>query len=79
MILTPYSKSDCEVIIHLYEKFGIDQTLQIIDGVFAFVLIDLDVNKIFVARDTYGVRPLFAATYNPMLLIISAIFCLHLN
>ena len=58
----PYSKSDCEVIIHLYEKFGIDQTLQIIDGVFAFMLIDLDTNKIFVARDTYGVRPLFAGT-----------------
>ena len=55
----PHSKSDCEVIIHLYEKFGIDQTLQIIDGVFAFILIDLDANKIFVSRDTYGVRPLF--------------------
>ena len=57
--VTPHSKSDCEVIIHLYEKFGIDQTLQIIDGVFAFILIDLDANKIFVSRDTYGVRPLF--------------------
>ena len=57
--VTPYSTSDCEIIIHLYEKFGIDQTLQVIDGVFAFILIDLDVNKIFVARDTYGVRPLF--------------------
>jgi len=57
--VTPRSKSDCEVIIHLYEKFGIDQTLQIIDGVFAFILIDLDANKIFVSRDTYGVRPLF--------------------
>ena len=58
--VTPYSTSDCEIIIHLYEKFGIDQTLQVIDGVFAFILIDLDANKIFVARDTYGVRPLFA-------------------
>ena len=27
-----------------------------------FIIIDLDANKIFVARDTYGVRPLFAAT-----------------
>ena len=60
--VVPVSGSDCEVIIHLYEKFGIDQTLQLIDGVFAFILIDLTENKIFVARDTYGVRPLFAGT-----------------
>ena len=58
--VVPHSKSDCEIIIHLYEKFGIDQTLQVLDGVFAFMLIDLNINKIFVARDTYGVRPLFA-------------------
>ena len=65
--VNPYSGSDCEIIIHLYEKFGIDQTLQVIDGVFAFILIDIDTNKIFVARDTYGVRPLFAATVsNPV-------------
>ena len=60
--VTPFSGSDCEVIIHLYEKFGIDQTLQMIDGVFAFILIDLDESKIFIARDTYGVRPLYAGT-----------------
>ena len=36
--VTPYSTSDCEIIIHLYEKFGIDQTLQVIDGSFAFIL-----------------------------------------
>ena len=62
--VTPTSGSDCEIIIHLYEKFGIDQTLQVLDGVFAFMLIDIEENKIFVARDTYGVRPLFAATAN---------------
>jgi len=53
------SKSDCEIIIHLYKKYGIEQTLQMLDGVFAFVLYDTIKNKIFVARDTYGVRPLF--------------------
>ena len=57
--ITPKSKSDCEVIIHLYKKFGIQQTLQMIDGVFAFVLFDTNTKQIFVARDTYGVRPLF--------------------
>ena len=43
-ILCPHfqlqTKSDCEIIIHLYNKYGIKQTLQHIDGVFAFVLFD---------------------------------------
>ena len=57
--VTPYSKSDCEIIIHLYKEHGIQQTLQILDGVFAFVLVDTIKKQIFVARDAYGVRPLF--------------------
>jgi asparagine synthase (glutamine-hydrolysing) len=51
--------SDCEVIIHLYCQFGIHQTLDMLDGVFAFVLYDLNSEKVYVARDRFGVRPLF--------------------
>tara|TARA_X000000950_G_C13908246_1_gene657867 strand:+ start:1561 stop:3267 length:1707 start_codon:yes stop_codon:yes gene_type:complete len=57
--ITPNTLSDCEVILHLYKKFGIKHTLQLLDGVFAFVLIDKTNKKVYVARDTYGVRPLF--------------------
>ena len=56
------SGSDCEIIIPLYKKYGIKQTLQMLDGVFAFVLYDKSLQKIIVARDTYGVRPLFMST-----------------
>ena len=59
MGLTGKSNSDCEVIIHLYKKYGIEQTLLMVDGVFAFVLIDNNINEIFISRDLYGVRPLF--------------------
>jgi len=55
--------SDCESIIHLYKKFGIAYTLNMLDGVFAFLLFDKIKNKIYVARDPYGVRPLFCS-YN---------------
>ena len=55
----PKTKSDCEIIIHMYNKYGIKQTLQHLDGVFAFILFDYKRNIIYVARDTYGVRPLF--------------------
>ena len=60
--VTPTTSSDCEVIIHLYILYGIDYTLGLLDGVFAFVLFD-NRNKeypiVHVARDPYGVRPLY--------------------
>jgi len=63
MNIKPKSDSDCEVIIHLYKKYGIDQTLQMLDGVFSFILIDYRLenpeSKIYIARDPYGVRPLY--------------------
>ena len=56
---TPVTYSDCEVIIHLYLKYGIDYLLDKLDGVFSFVLYDSNQNIIYVARDPYGVRPLY--------------------
>ena len=59
------TNSDCEIIIHLYKKYGIEHTLQLLDGVFSFVLFDFenaDCPKAYIARDTYGVRPLFMMT-----------------
>jgi asparagine synthase (glutamine-hydrolysing) len=57
MGITPTTDSDCEVIIHLYIRYGIHQTLRMLDGVFAFVL--FCPNNVYVARDPYGVRPLY--------------------
>ncbi len=56
--------SDCEIIIHLYKKFGIEYTLNKLDGVFSFALFDKTKNKMFVARDPFGVRPLFYSYNN---------------
>ena len=64
MNIEPITDSDCEVIIHLYLKYGIEQTLVMLDGVYAFVLYDNRINEkltnnIYIARDPYGVRPLY--------------------
>ena len=68
------SGSDCEIIIHMYEKYGIEETIKNLDGVFAFVLYDKSKNKTFIGRDPYGVRPLFMGkTQNNELLICSEI------
>lgn len=65
MEITPETDSDCEVIIHLYIKYGIEQTLNMLDGVYSFILFDNRINVkdlsnyIYIARDPLGVRPLY--------------------
>ncbi|XP_071101856.1 asparagine synthetase [glutamine-hydrolyzing]-like [Haliotis cracherodii] len=49
---------DTEPIIHLYAKYGIDFPSHL-DGVFAFCLLDTANRKVFIGRDTFGVRPCF--------------------
>lgn len=63
--IIPNTNSDCEIIIHLYRKYGIEQCLRLLDGVFAFILLDLSNNltpQIIIARDPFGVRPLYQLT-----------------
>ena len=76
MDLKPTTGSDCEVISHLYMRYGIEQTLQMIDGVFAFVLYDMNESKMYVARDPFGVRPLYNLTNHSLLGFASNLACL---
>ena len=65
------TNSDCEIIIHLYIKYGFKTTVQMLDGVFAFVLYDKKSERTYVARDLYGVRPLFVAERNNLVIFSS--------
>lgn len=53
------TKVDGEILLHLYDRFGIKEMASLLDGVFAFILLDTANRKVFLGRDTYGVRPLF--------------------
>ncbi|KAL7829988.1 hypothetical protein SRHO_G00311150 [Serrasalmus rhombeus] len=53
------TKMDGEVLLHLYDCFGIEKMATLLDGVFAFILLDTANRKVFLGRDTYGVRPMF--------------------
>ncbi|XP_078487793.1 asparagine synthetase [glutamine-hydrolyzing]-like [Ciona intestinalis] len=53
------SNSECEVILHLYNTLGAEKTCQLLDGVFAFAIIDVIKKQVVLSRDTFGVRPLF--------------------
>ena len=50
--------SDCEVILALYRDKGID-FLEDLNGIFAFVLYDEELDKCLIARDPIGVIPLY--------------------
>mmetsp|Transcript_10269 Transcript_10269/g.20139 ORF Transcript_10269/g.20139 Transcript_10269/m.20139 type:complete len:597 (+) Transcript_10269:128-1918(+) len=50
--------SDCEIIIPLYEKYGVDM-VPYIDGMFAFVIFDSRTKTYFAARDHMGIVPLY--------------------
>ena len=52
------TSSDTEVIIHLYDKYGV-KSFSMLDGMFAFSLVDKKINKIFIARDFFGEKPLY--------------------
>ena len=60
--LDTYSESDCECIVHLYKKLGLDLTVNILNGVFAFAI--MTETGVHFARDRTGVRPLFYGTTN---------------
>ncbi len=52
------TKSDTEVLIHLYEAFGVSM-LPMIKGMFSFCLYDKNNNSYLLARDRFGEKPLF--------------------
>ena len=52
------TKSDCEVILPLYEKYGPD-FLDKLNGIFAFAIYDSVNDEYFVARDHMGIIPLY--------------------
>lgn len=59
--LSPSSQSDCEVILLLYERLGVD-CLKELDGEYSFVLYDKQQETWTVARDPFGIRPLYLVT-----------------
>ena len=66
------TKSDVEVLLHLYEEHGID-FLNKVNGQFAFVIYDRQNRRLFLARDHFGVNPLYYTTVNGLFIFASEI------
>lgn len=52
------SKGDTEVILALWEKWGLNAIKQL-NGMFAIVIYDKELNELFLIRDRMGIKPLY--------------------
>src|SRR5690606_34170692 len=52
------SESDCEVLLPLYEKYGVEM-FSMLDAEFVTIIYDGEKDQIIAARDPIGIRPLF--------------------
>jgi asparagine synthase (glutamine-hydrolysing) len=66
------TKSDTEVIAHLYEEAGAD-CVKSLNGIFAFAVWDKKAKKLLLARDRLGVKPLHYADFNGQFVFSSEI------
>lgn len=58
---TFHSHTDSEVILHGYEEYGV-KILDRLRGMFAFAIWDMKKKKLFIARDYFGIKPLYYTT-----------------
>jgi len=61
-----HTNADEKIIIFLYKLYGIETTIQLLDGVFSFILLDNTTmnEKLFIVRDPLGISPLYCNTVN---------------
>ena len=53
------SRTDTEVILYLYEHYGLEGMLERLNGMFAIVIVDLRKRELLMIRDHLGVKPLY--------------------
>ena len=66
------TKADTEVILHGFEEWG-EKVLDKLRGMFAFCIYDLNTHDVFIARDFFGIKPMYYTLVNGNLIFGSEI------
>lgn len=64
------TQTDTEILPHLYEEYG-EAMLEHINGMFAFALWDKRKQKLLIARDKFGEKPLYYGVFDNKLIFAS--------
>ena len=70
--------TDTEVILAGYKKWGID-VINKLKGMFAFALLDESKQKLYLARDRFGIKPLYYTIQEKKLLFASELKAIHVS
>ncbi|MFZ2522561.1 MAG: asparagine synthase (glutamine-hydrolyzing) [Minisyncoccia bacterium] len=63
--------TDTEVILHMYEEYG-EKMLNLLRGMFVFTIYNTETHEIFIARDFFGIKPLYYLTQNEKIIAFSS-------
>jgi asparagine synthase (glutamine-hydrolysing) len=61
------STTDTEVVLYLYLKYGFQGMIGKLNGMFAIVVVDLRESRLYIARDRFGIKPLYYYNKNGVL------------
>lgn len=70
-----HSRTDTEVILEMYQKYGFENMLSRLNGMFAIAIVDLEKRKFYLARDRFGIKPIYFSTYRGKLTFASELKC----
>jgi len=70
-IVAPPGASDCWILPYLFQEYGVNNACRMIDGEFAIIAYNSELNTLYACRDPFGVRPLFYGKHNDQFFVAS--------